>query len=133
MVFTENFSNVEPMDFEENDQDSHNVVGYKWEHSMDISGEIGLMAKGMISLDQAADLIAERIKLLPSYAKGDAELNQIVNNLQSLPVGEDERQADFYATMEWLKDWGDHGRRLFVQDFAITGACSVAWLTHTGS
>lgn len=86
--------------------------------TLDIVPQLGLFNKGILTLTKVADIIAEQLKLHPSYAHGDAELRQIVDNLQSLLgfEGSDEQLADFYTNIEWLKDWGDHGDRLLVID-----------------
>lgn len=84
--------------------------------TLDIVALMSLVKKELSSLDKVADIIAEQLKLHPSYENGDAELSNIVNNLQNLPAGDDEKHADFYATIEWLKDWGDLGDRLLVID-----------------
>lgn len=86
--------------------------------TINIVDHIGVVDKGLAPLDTISGIIGEQLKLHPSYEHGDAELKKIVGNLQSLPADPEEKQADFYANIEWLKDWGDHGDRLLVIDDA---------------
>ena len=123
MQFTEEYGNTSPVEFSvehtndltEDDQyqliGHDGVLGHVWQNSIDIGTEIGLYNKGILTIEKATDIIAERLKLLPLYGT-DAELGLIIAEITQA-----EDEEEFWEIIEWLKDWGDHGRRLFVKDF----------------